>query len=236
MLSYPPADDRGLYLGIWSAMRNSGSIIGGGINFGNNYKNSGAGGIAWSTYLIFVGFECTGIIWAFLLSPTSRVRRKTGARIPSSGGMSWKQEFQALWIHLRVKKTWLVFIPAFYSFFYGGTMGTYLSLHFSVRARALSSFIMRKSPPSILFYFYHLPRSSFPAGFARRLLIPIPATITVPMVLIYGKVLDMKHLSQQKRGWMAFLIWLIPQAGCFIWIGIEYSKFGTSKAALDYEL
>lgn len=35
-------------------------------------------------------------------------------------------------------------IPAFYSFFYGGTMGTYLSLHFSVRARALSSLITRE--------------------------------------------------------------------------------------------
>ncbi|PVH78498.1 major facilitator superfamily transporter [Cadophora sp. DSE1049] len=204
MLSYPPQDDRGFYLGIWSAMRNSGSIIGGAINFSTNYQNSNAGGIAWSTYLIFVGFECTGVVWAFLLSPTSRVRRKNGERIPSSEGISWKQEFAALWKHLQRKKTWLVFIPAFYSFFYGGTMGTYLSLHFSVRARALSSLIT--------------------------------PTITIPMVVVYGKVLDWKRWSQPKRAWIAFLLWLIPQAGCFIWIGIEYSKFGTSKAALDYKL
>tara|TARA_R110002060_G_scaffold4586_3_gene7169 strand:+ start:137 stop:307 length:171 start_codon:yes stop_codon:yes gene_type:complete len=56
------------------------------------------------------------------------------------------------------------------------------------------------------------------------------------MVVIYGKVLDWKRWSQPKRAWIAFLLWLIPQAGCFIWIGIEYSKFGTSKAALDYKL
>lgn len=74
MLSYPYQDERGLYLGtqdrspcrgtptnkswpgIWSAMRNSGSIIGGAINFATNYSNSTAGGIAWFTYLIFVGF------------------------------------------------------------------------------------------------------------------------------------------------------------------------------------
>ena len=36
-----------------------------------------------------------------------------------------------------------VFLPSFYSFFYGATMGTYLSLHFSVRARALSSLLVR---------------------------------------------------------------------------------------------
>lgn len=56
MLSYPDQNDRGLFLGIWSAMRNSGSIVGGAINFSSNYADSSSGGIAWSTYLIFVGF------------------------------------------------------------------------------------------------------------------------------------------------------------------------------------
>lgn len=41
--------------GIWSAMRNSGSVIGGAINFSTNYDRAGSGGIAWTTYLIFVG-------------------------------------------------------------------------------------------------------------------------------------------------------------------------------------
>jgi hypothetical protein len=41
--------------GIWSAMRSSGSVIGGAINFSTNYDRASAGGIAWSTYLIFVG-------------------------------------------------------------------------------------------------------------------------------------------------------------------------------------
>lgn len=56
MLSYPHINERGKYLGIWSAMRNSGSVVGGAINFANNYDLKNAGGIAWSTYLIFVGF------------------------------------------------------------------------------------------------------------------------------------------------------------------------------------
>ena len=43
-----------------------------------------------------------------------------------------------------LSQTWLMFVPAFYSFFYGGTNGTYLSLHFSVRARALSSLVSRE--------------------------------------------------------------------------------------------
>ncbi|KAJ5746837.1 uncharacterized protein N7511_008533 [Penicillium nucicola] len=203
MLSYPKQDDRGFYLGIWSAMRSSGSVMGGAINFSTNYSKSSAGGIAWSTYLIFVGFECTGVIWAFLLSPTHRVRRRDGSKIAISPSISWKQEFSALFKHLQRRKTWLLFLPAFYSFFYGGTMGTYLSLHFSVRARALSSLIT----PSV----------------------------TIPIVIAYGKLLDFSRWSQPKRAWIAFALWAIPQAACFIWIGIEYSQFGAATLGLDYE-
>lgn len=204
MLSYPPPAERGFYLGIWSAMRNSGSVIGGAINFSTNYTTSSAGGIAWSTYLIFLGFECSGWIWATLLSPTERVRRKAGTRVPSTGTVSWAGEFQALWLHIQRKKTWLVFLPAFYSFFYGGTMGTYLSLHFSVRARALSTLIL-----------------------------PI---ITIVMVILYGRLLDTKRWTQSQRAWIAFSMWVVPQAACMIWIGINYARFGTATAALDYEL
>lgn len=56
------------------------------------------------------------------------------------------------------------------------------------------------------------------------------------MVIAYGRLLDLKRWPQTKRAWIAFMLWLIPQATCFVWIGIEYSKFGTAKAALDYQL
>lgn len=45
-----------------------------------------------------------------------------------------------------------MFLPSFFSFFYGGTMGTYLSLHFSVRSRALSSLLVRKLAISLSWY------------------------------------------------------------------------------------
>lgn len=89
-------------------------ILGGAINFATNFSSSTAGGIAWSTYLIFIGFECTGVIWAFLLSPTAKVRRKNGTRIPSSPPLSWKKEFIALYQHAkspRVRALYLA-VPA----------------------------------------------------------------------------------------------------------------------------
>jgi hypothetical protein len=60
------------------------------------------------------------------------------------------------------------------------------------------------------------------------------ASITIPSVIAFGKLLDFQRWSKLRRGWLAFAIWVIPQAGAFIWIGIEYSKFGQSQATLDY--
>lgn len=153
MLSYPMQDERGFYLGIWSAMRNSGSIFGGAINFAKNYDNSKAGGIVPSTYLLFVTLEFTGLIWALNLTPTHLVQRSNGTKISTLSSTTWRHELNTLHYHLRQKKTWLLSVPAFYSFYHGGTLSSYLSLHFTIRSRALSSFI---SPllavPSVIAY------------------------------------------------------------------------------------
>ncbi|KAI1001055.1 hypothetical protein K3495_g7145 [Podosphaera aphanis] len=203
MISYPKQSERGFYLAIWSAMRNSGSIIGGGIAFSLNINNSASGGMAPMTYLVFAAFEVTGIIWAVGLSPTKLVRRSDGIKIPIYPSNPWKQEFIALWQYTRKKQTWLIFLPAFYSFFYGGTMGSYLVLRFSVRARAFASLIT--------------------------------PTLTVPLVIAYGRlVLDSKRWSQRRRAKIAFIIWVIPQLFSFTWIGIEYVRLGKTKAAFDY--
>ncbi|KAL7419935.1 hypothetical protein Q5752_005854 [Cryptotrichosporon argae] len=141
MLSYPKPEERGKYLSIWVSMRNSGQIIGGIVDLANNIGRATAGAVAVSTYLIFVAFECLGLPTALVLSPTSKVRRSDGTRVPSSADQSWAAEFVALAKHLKSKRSLLMVIPAFYSFFYGGVFTTYLSLHFSTRSRALSAFI-----------------------------------------------------------------------------------------------
>lgn len=61
-------------------------------------------GVAWSTYIIFVSFACTGVIWALLLSPTEKVRRDDGSRVAMPDRLSWKQELVILWRSLHEKK------------------------------------------------------------------------------------------------------------------------------------
>lgn len=53
-------------------MRNSGSVIGGAINFSTNSSRSLGGGVAWATYLIFVGIG------------TSKAKMQTGCSLIKS--------------------------------------------------------------------------------------------------------------------------------------------------------
>jgi hypothetical protein len=61
------------------------------------------------------------------------------------------------------------------------------------------------------------------------------ASITIPAVILFGKLLDNQRWSQRRRAWVAFLVCIIPQAACFIWTAIEHHQLG-STTALDYEL
>ncbi|KAL7419514.1 hypothetical protein Q5752_005425 [Cryptotrichosporon argae] len=204
MLSYPYLEDRGYYLGIWSAMQNTGAVFGGAINFGTNYARANSGGVSDSTYLVFTALEATGPFWGLLLSPTKWVRRHDGSKVGYQAGEPWKVELKALYAHVRTKRTALMFFPAVYSFFYGGVYGTYLSQHFSVRARALSTLIT-------------------------------PA-VTIVIVLFYGRfVLDNNRLTVKQRAYIAVGLCVVFQAAGFIWTGIEYGKYGSGKATLDYK-
>ena len=60
------------------------------------------------------------------------------------------------------------------------------------------------------------------------------ASITIPSVIIFGKLLDTKWCSQRRRAWTGIMVWIPLQAACFIWIGTIY-KTGDSHPALDYE-
>jgi hypothetical protein len=104
MMTYPQIHERGKYLSIWSAMRNSGSVLGGAVSVATNYKSSGAGSVNLVTYIVFITIESSGPVWALLLSQTKHVRRNDGSKVPMSPNVSWKKEFQALWVHVKHRR------------------------------------------------------------------------------------------------------------------------------------
>nr|XP_018261868.1 uncharacterized protein I303_06313 [Kwoniella dejecticola CBS 10117]OBR84026.1 membrane protein [Kwoniella dejecticola CBS 10117] len=149
ILSYPEEGRRGHYLAIWVAARNLGQLVGGSIALSRNAKNAAAGAIATSTYLVFVGIEAVGFPVSFFIVNPEKVRRADGVPIVMPAKRPIKQEMALLWkaiIHPRM----MLFAPiAFYSYFLGGVMSTYLANYFSVRSRALSSFVV---PASIVIF------------------------------------------------------------------------------------
>lgn len=142
ILSYPEEGRRGSYLAIWVMSRNLGQLVGGSINLSRNIHNAKAGAVATSTFLIFLVIEALAFPISWLISPSNKVKKADGTQVKLAPKQSWKEEFGLLWGTLTHKRTLCLAVYFFYSYFYGGVLGTYLALHFSVRARALSTLIV----------------------------------------------------------------------------------------------
>ncbi|KAH7368707.1 major facilitator superfamily domain-containing protein [Plectosphaerella cucumerina] len=141
MLSYPEADKRGKYLAYWLCYRNSGSILGGAINLAFNAKGSRTGKLDWRTYIVFVVLQCLGPALAFLLSPPEKVRRRNGTRVAKIERISDLEELKALG-RLMIRKELLLLTPLFiYINWCLPYIGSYMSLYFTVRSRALASLV-----------------------------------------------------------------------------------------------
>ncbi|TVY91998.1 UNC93-like protein [Lachnellula willkommii] len=141
MLGYPEPHKRGRYLAYWLAYRNSGSILGGIINLALNYDNKKTGKLNYKTYIVFISLQCLGPFVAMLLSPPHKVQRKDRTKVDLGEKISDKDELKALG-KLIISKDILCIVPLFlYAIFELSYIGSYLSLYFSVRSRALASLI-----------------------------------------------------------------------------------------------
>ncbi|KAJ3547384.1 hypothetical protein NM208_g1541 [Fusarium decemcellulare] len=141
MIGYPHPQDRGFYLAIWQTAKASGPIVGGAINLALNSTTDKAGSVSRTTYIVFLTIMCLGPPVAFLLSPTERVRRKDGSRILIHNEPTTKAEMKSVF-SLMLTRRMILLMPAFFvSYFYLGFLSTWLTVYFTVRSRAFSSFV-----------------------------------------------------------------------------------------------
>ncbi|KAK8055598.1 MFS general substrate transporter [Apiospora rasikravindrae] len=141
VLSYPEHAKRGRYLALWLGFKNSGQLLGGAINLGLNAKTATSGKVSWVTLLVFVILQACSLPLAFLLSPPEKARRSDGSRIVVEARTTAREQLRQLWRTATTKQIGLL-LPVFFScWFYWGYASTYLTLYFSVRARALASFL-----------------------------------------------------------------------------------------------
>ncbi|EHY58949.1 hypothetical protein HRR83_001788 [Exophiala dermatitidis] len=141
MLSYPPPESRGRYLAYWLAYRNSGAILGGIINLAFNYSGKQLGKLDWRTYIVFVVLQCLGPAIAMLLSPPQKVQRGNGTKVQLVERVADSIELKET-LRLMLRKEFILLVPYFcYVTWSLPYIGSYMSLYFSVRARALASLV-----------------------------------------------------------------------------------------------
>ncbi|KIK61195.1 hypothetical protein GYMLUDRAFT_243847 [Collybiopsis luxurians FD-317 M1] len=140
VVGYPEEHNRGRYISVWVFMRNLGPIVGGAILLGLNVTTNGTGSISLQSYAAFVGIMCGAPFVALLLATPDKVQRNDGTRVVFHK-TSWKSELKSSWRFISSKKI-LMLLPIFFaSWFYDSFMTNYTADYFSVRARALSSFL-----------------------------------------------------------------------------------------------
>ncbi|KAF3398030.1 hypothetical protein F1880_005754 [Penicillium rolfsii] len=140
-VGYPEEERRGRYVAIWMGIRQMGPLVGGAISLALNVNTSHAGKVTYTTYLGLVAISSLGAPFALLLSQPQNVVRRNGTKIPYMKKTSLSIESRAIWKQL-TNKYMLLLIPVFLAGQFGTTyQGNYLTTYFTVRSRALASFL-----------------------------------------------------------------------------------------------
>ncbi|KAF6840583.1 duf895 domain membrane protein [Colletotrichum musicola] len=138
---YPEQHKRGRYIATWFTFRNLGNIIGGAISLGINHKDNQRGQVGSQTYLGFIAIQCLGFFFGLLLSNPEKVRRDDGTKIEAPRGIRGRAEGKEMWKLLKSRSI-LLLTPLFWYFgWIQAYPGTYLATYFTVRSRALGSFM-----------------------------------------------------------------------------------------------
>ncbi|KAI5478038.1 Major Facilitator Superfamily protein [Pseudohyphozyma bogoriensis] len=140
-LSYPEPENQGKFLGLWLSFRVLGPILGGAINLGLNAKNNQAGAVNPKVYLVFIALQALGPFIAFLLPSPSRVQRTDGLAVRLFVNTGTVHEIKET-AKLFFSKKFLLIVPFIVQAVFPEAFSyTYIALYFSVRARALGSFL-----------------------------------------------------------------------------------------------
>ncbi|GAA6015701.1 hypothetical protein JCM11491_002451 [Sporobolomyces phaffii] len=141
VMGYPEPSKRGRYLAYWLAFRNAGSILGGSINLGLNAKNSKGGSVSSSTYLVFIVLQAIAPFVGYFVSTPSQIVRPNKVPVLMEKKQSFRREMKDLLRVVKRKEILLLFPIALYAQWCQAYTGTFLTLYFSVRSRALGSFL-----------------------------------------------------------------------------------------------
>ncbi|KAI3622345.1 duf895 domain membrane protein [Moniliophthora roreri] len=140
-LSYPEPYNQGRFLGFWLSFRLGGQILGGAINLGLNANRNEAGKVSYTVYLVFIALQALGPFTGLLLSEPGQVQRTDGVPVSLKIKEDSFSELRAT-AKLFLSRNFLLIVPLIAQGVYSeAVMFTFQALWFTVRARALGSFL-----------------------------------------------------------------------------------------------
>ncbi|KAK8105249.1 UNC93-like protein 2 [Apiospora kogelbergensis] len=140
-ITYPEPWNKGRALGWWLTFRLLGQVMGGAINIGLNSDRNEAGKVSYTVYLIFITLQAFGLIVSFFLTSPSKVERRDGVKVSLAIVDKPWQEMKATAKNFFRPQFLLILLWIGQAVFAEAVFFTYLALWFSVRARALGSFL-----------------------------------------------------------------------------------------------
>lgn len=140
-ISYPDPHNRGRMVAYWLTWTRIGQILGGAINLGLNADRNKAGSVSYTVYIIFIALQASGTLVALFLNKPSRVQRPSGKPVELTIIDSPWQEIKTTTRTFLQRKFLLIVLWIGQGVYSEAVFYTYNALWFSVRARALGSFL-----------------------------------------------------------------------------------------------
>lgn len=138
---YPEPRNRGRMVAYWLSYTRLGQILGGAINLGLNADRNEVGSVSHVVYLIFIALQAVGFLVAMLLTNPAKVQRSSRANVDMNIFDHPLKEFLATTRVFLRKEFLLLVLWIGQAVFAESVFFSYNALWFSVRARALGSFV-----------------------------------------------------------------------------------------------
>ncbi|KAL0950519.1 hypothetical protein HGRIS_007328 [Hohenbuehelia grisea] len=142
MMAYPTESQKGLYVGIFWAIFNLGSVVGASVSLGQNF-HSEANAVGNGTYIGFLILTAIGVLIPMLMADPQKMIRVDGTKVTTPRHPSWKVEIYGLWVALRTDPLILLLFPMFFAsnWFYTWQFNDYNGTLFNIRGRALNTLV-----------------------------------------------------------------------------------------------
>ncbi|KAK2035282.1 cytochrome c oxidase subunit 1 [Colletotrichum zoysiae] len=140
-IAYPEPHNRGRMIAYWLTWTRFGQILGGAINLGLNSDRNGAGKVSYKVYLIFIALQSCGPLVALLLNRPHKVQRSDGKPVELTIAENPWKEIKATTRTFLTPRFLLLVLWIGQGVYSESIFFTYIALWFSVRARALGSFL-----------------------------------------------------------------------------------------------